>query len=70
MCVLTPLIVVCHTGAIITTALLVLLMMVLGTDWEHRRGHNHDNKMVHTDGVVVTQPGVVPASNVRIVDQV
>lgn len=55
-------------GAIITTAFLVLLMMAIGTDWEHRRGHGRNEK--NFSGVAVTQPGTVPVSNVRMVDQV
>jgi hypothetical protein len=54
-------------GAIITTAFLVLLMMALGTDWEHRRGAGRDDKLHtahHTTGVAV------PVSNARVVEQV
>eukprot|EP00878_Enallax_costatus_P043948 GHUV01052070.1.p1 GENE.GHUV01052070.1~~GHUV01052070.1.p1 ORF type:complete len:156 (-),score=28.88 GHUV01052070.1:1288-1755(-) len=56
-------------GAIITTAFLVLLMMAVGTDWEHRRGTLRDDKVVgHTHGVM-NPAGPVPA-DVRVVDRV
>jgi hypothetical protein len=55
-------------GAIITTAFLVLLMMGLGTDWEHRRGgYGRDDKL--QTGHVSTA-GAVPVSNQRVVEQV
>lgn len=56
-------------GAIMTVVGLVLLMMAVGTDWEHRRGHDshHDDKVhsgIHSGGVAV------PVQNVRVEERV
>jgi multisubunit Na+/H+ antiporter MnhB subunit len=53
-------------GAVMTTVGLVLLMMAIGTDWEHRSGHNnHDHDKAHSGigGVAV------PVQNVRVVEE-
>eukprot|EP00878_Enallax_costatus_P012157 GHUV01012694.1.p1 GENE.GHUV01012694.1~~GHUV01012694.1.p1 ORF type:complete len:189 (+),score=47.36 GHUV01012694.1:123-689(+) len=53
-------------GAIATTVGLVLLMMAVGTDWEHRRGHDsHDEKYQSGIGGVA-----VPVQNVRVEERV
>lgn len=51
-------------GAVATVTGLVLLMMAVGTDWEHRRGHhgNHDKPVSGVTGVAV------PVQNVRVVE--
>eukprot|EP00878_Enallax_costatus_P009435 GHUV01009860.1.p3 GENE.GHUV01009860.1~~GHUV01009860.1.p3 ORF type:complete len:117 (+),score=29.67 GHUV01009860.1:36-353(+) len=54
-------------GAIATTVGLVLLMMAVGTDWEHRRGHDSH----HTDKGHSGVTGVaVPVQNVRVEERV
>jgi hypothetical protein len=50
-------------GAIATVVGLVLLMMAVGTDWEHRRGHGDDDK-AHSGITGVA----VPVQNVRVVE--
>jgi uncharacterized membrane protein len=51
-------------GAIMTVVGLVLLMMAVGTDWEHRRGHgDHDKAHSGITGVAV------PVQNVRVADE-
>jgi uncharacterized membrane protein len=50
-------------GAIMTVVGLVLLMMAVGTDWEHRRGHgDHDKAHSGITGAAV------PVQNVRVVE--
>jgi hypothetical protein len=51
-------------GAVMTVTGLVLLMMAVGTDWEHRRGHgSHDKVATGITGVAV------PVQNVRVADE-
>lgn len=54
-------------GAIMTVISLVLLMMAVGTDWEHRRGTSGNNYKADTG---VTTGMAVPARDVRVVDTV
>lgn len=51
-------------GAVMTVTGLVLLMMAVGTDWEHRRGYhgNHDKPVSGVTGAAV------PVQNVRVVE--
>jgi hypothetical protein len=52
-------------GAVMTVTGLILLMMAVGTDWEHRRGHGD-----HNDKPVSGVTGVaVPVQNVRVAEE-
>ncbi|KAF8071359.1 hypothetical protein HT031_001443 [Scenedesmus sp. PABB004] len=60
-------------GAIAAVASLVLLMMAVGTDWEHRAGHGRDDDKPATGFAGHGQgaaPLAVPAQNVRVVETV
>lgn len=58
-------------GAIMTVVGLVLLMLAVGTDWEHRRGTTGDEAKPESGVTTTTTTGVaVPVQNVRVAEQV